>query len=471
MMNDRIIAAIQKLNAAEEPRIADWRIQASRVARQEKYFVRGKAEQARFAVEERYALTVYVDSEVPAEAAGEAAAERKKYRGSATVSIQPGDEEKDIEDKVRKARFAASKSKNPWFGLPGPAAALTELPASGFDKLSPAAAMDAVQSALFAPEAAPAPETGKNAKSAAAEKNVAPRPRINSLEIFLGRKENSFVNSAGQAYKNSDWQGYSEFIVEADSPSGPVELFDDIDFSGPDSPRLREATASRLSQVSDRASALPMPALKEIPVILSGKEAEAFFSWFFANANVAAVFTKTSSFSLGAKVQETTEGMPAAEPFDLWAEAVIPGLAASRVFDDDGFPLRRCPVIEAGVLTALVGSVRYADWLGLPRKGNFPLFSVSPGKTRLEELRAEPHLEPVMFSDFQLNPVSGDFGAEIRLAYWFDGTERRAVTGGSLSGSVSLLRSTMRRSAERGVFSHSLCPRAIRLEGLSITGA
>ena len=54
-----------------------------------------------------------------------------------------------------------------------------------------------------------------------------------------------------------------------------------------------------------------------------------------------------------------------------------------------------------------------------------------------------------MFSDFRLDPVTGDFGAEMRLAYWFDGERRRPVTGGSISGSVTELRSTMKRSFER----------------------
>jgi len=101
----------------------------------------------------------------------------------------------------------------------------------------------------------------------------------------------------------------------------------------------------------------------------------------------------------------------------------------------------------------------------------FPLFSVSAGKVSLEQLRAKPCLELVKFSDFSLEQTTGDFGGEIRLAYWFDGKKRIPLTGGSISGSVAELRSTMVRSRERALASRSLCPEAVLLKGVSITGA
>ncbi len=88
----------------------------------------------------------------------------------------------------------------------------------------------------------------------------------------------------------------------------------------------------------------------------------------------------------------------------------------------------------------------------------------------LEAMHAAPYLEPVMFSDFQLDPVTGDFGAEVRLAYYFDGEKMIPVSGGSISGSLGTLRTTMRRSAETAVATLSRCPVAIMLQGAIITG-
>jgi PmbA protein len=465
MMKDRIIAAISRLAAIEQPAaielpagaarpaadgqnhvsgkiaVSDWRLVSTKIERRERYFVGKGTEQVRAIDDLAYSLTLYVDSET----------EGKKTRGEATVNLQPSLSEPELDAKVRQAALAASKSRNPWFELPGPSPAKTVISPSGFESLGWDRAMDESARALFAPESA---EKGG--------------PRLNALELFLSREEKEFANSRGQGFRALRWRGYSEFVVDCPAAGGPVELFDDIEFSEPDPGRLAEATGSRLEEVRDRAKAVPLPALGGIPVILRGKEAEEVFGWFFGNAATTMVFTKASTFSVGANVQ-ADEGGNVAEPLDIWAEPFIPGLVASGAFDAEGFPLERTPVIEKGVCKNLVGSVRHADWLGLPRKGSFSLFSVSPGASSLDQLRAGPYLEPLMFSDFRLDNVTGDFGAEIRLAYWFDGEKRIPVTGGSISGSVSEFKSTMRRSSELALGSRSRCPTALRIEGLRVT--
>lgn len=469
MMKDTIIASIGKINAGNGPRVADWRLIRTKSSRQEQYFVKARTEQARSVEETQYALTVYVDSSGAPEGSPVGEAEGKKVRGEATVTIQPSHSEAEIEGKISQAVFAASKSRNLWFDLPGPAEPKVVLPGSGFDKLDERTLMKYVRNTLYGPEAEIAAAEG-GAEGAAESRGGTSLPRINALELFVSREEYEFFNSKGLHTSTSRWKGYSEFVVEADSPKGAVELFDDIEFSDPDPERLSEATRSRLVQVRDRALATPMPAMKDVPVILSGREAEEVFAWFFVNSSTAMIFTKASSFQVGTDIQRTEEGGTAEDPIDLWAEPVIPGLPASSAFDADGFPLERTPVIEAGILKTLVGSVRHADWLAVPRKGNFSLFSVSPGTLGIGEMRARPCLEPVMFSDFRLDEVTGDFGAEIRLAYYFDGKKRIPVTGGSISGSVAELRSTMRRSSELALASRSLCPKALLLRGVSITG-
>ncbi len=259
--------------------------------------------------------------------------------------------------------------------------------------------------------------------------------------------------------------------MDTDSSQGKVELFDELSFSDPDAERLAAATGSRLAQVRDRALAVPTPALNGLPLILGGREAEEIFGWFFDNASTSAIFMKASPFTLSANIQDDGSGTKIADPLDIFAEALIPGLPASSPFDPEGFPLEQVPVVEKGILKTIVGGVRYADWLSQPRRGAYSLFSVSPGIMSLAEMRAQPHLEAAVFSDFRLESATGDFGGEIRLAYWFDGKTRRPVTGGSISGSMAELRSTMLRSKERGLAARSLCPKAVLLKGVSITGA
>ncbi len=446
MMKERIVQALARAEKRGGVKAAQWRLVSGHSSRQERYYVKNDLELAREVEEVRHSLTVYVDGNE-----GD-----KKTRGEASITLQPSLSDEEIDSKIAQALFAASMSKNPWFDLPGPAEARVLLPPSGFEAMDETSRAETCRRALFAPEKKP---------------KDPPLARINALELFISKNSKQFINSKGARFDTEEWKGYSEFIVEAEGDSGGVELFDDIAFSEPAAARLEEATGARLVQVRDRAKAYPTPALKDLPVILRGREAEDVFAWFFDNASTEAIFTKASSFFLGMNVQQTDPAIDILDPLDIWAEPIIPGLPNSCPYDGEGFPLERTQVVDKGVLKCLTGGIRYADWLGQPRKGSFPLFSVSAGKVSLEQLRAKPCLELVKFSDFRLEQTTGDFGGEIRLAYWFDGKKRIPLTGGSISGSVAELRYTMVRSRERALASRSLCPEAVLLKGVSITGA
>ncbi len=459
-MIQTIREAIASINMKDSVKIADWRLVEHDISRQERYYVAGRAEQARTVDDLSYSLTVYVDS----------VQSDTKFRGDATISLQPSLSAAECASKIRRAVVAASKSHNSWFALPEPSAPKVVLPVSGFEALSPADQVEVARVAFF---------------SAATQFEGS--ARINALELFITREKRRLLNSRGIDYPSVVWRGYSEFVVEADSPTGTVELFDDIEFSEPDPARLASTIATRLAQVRDRARAVPMPQLRDLPLILRGKEAEEAFAWFYGNSRTETIYSKSSAFEVGKSVQggapsnatgvvgsSSAAGATTAlvlEPLDLWAEPVIEGLPSSTAFDPDGFALERTEVIQGGILKTLTGSIRHADWLGVARKGAFPLFSVSPGSMRLEEMHTAPYLEPVMFSDFRLDPVTGDFGAEIRLAYYFDGKNVIPVSGGSISGSLGALSTTMRRSVETEVASHSRCPIALMLTGVTITGS
>jgi predicted Zn-dependent protease len=119
--------------------------------------------------------------------------------------------------------------------------------------------------------------------------------------------------------------------------------------------------------------------LKDLPVILRGREAEDIFAWFFDNASTEAIFTKASSFFLGMNVQQTDPAIDILDPLDIWAEPIIPGLPNSCPYDGEGFPLERTQVVDRRLKMPDRGN-RYADWLGQPEKG-LSLISVSREKS------------------------------------------------------------------------------------------
>jgi PmbA protein len=445
MMIDTIIAALEAASAKPAPgagaTISDWRLVETKKTGWQRFYI-GKALDQRRALDlVEYRLTLYVDSERDGVA----------YRGEATVAIHPTQTPEEIGILVARTTFAASKSRTPHFGIPGPAPARVDFPVSAFEGRDIELCMDDLARALYAPDGPPESDA-----------------RINSLELFLTRQRTRIANSRGCDVSFAQWKGECEFIVEASGPAGDVELYDDIVFGEPDLARLGSATASLLLLVAERARARAMPALVDTPLILRGENAQEVFAWFHDNARSDMVYTKASPFSAGSPVQGEAS---VAEALDTRAESFIPGLPQSAPFDPEGYPISSSPIIESGVITTLHGPVRYAQRLGLPATGAFPLFSVSPGALALDALREKPCLEPLLFSDFQLDSQSGSFGAEIRLAWYFDGKERYPVTGGSVTGSLMDNRAAMLRSRELSLCSRSLCPSAVKLFSVSVTGA
>ena len=95
---------------------------------------------------------------------------------------------------------------------------------------------------------------------------------------------------------------------------------------------------------------------------------------------------------------------------------------------------------------------------------------VSGGDLSEAELRKIPHLEITEFSCFDMDPVSGSFGGEIRLGYETDGKKRQSVTGGSLSGNYGKILKNMKFSKETRQINNFIVPCAVLLEDVSIAG-
>ena len=98
-------------------------------------------------------------------------------------------------------------------------------------------------------------------------------------------------------------------------------------------------------------------------------------------------------------------------------------------------------------------------------------FVAEGGNTTESEIRTGCYLEPVEFSDFSVDDITGDIAGEIRLAYYHDGDKVTAVTGGSVSGSLAELLKDVKLSKEMKQYDSYLVPSVIRIEGVTIAGA
>ena len=98
-------------------------------------------------------------------------------------------------------------------------------------------------------------------------------------------------------------------------------------------------------------------------------------------------------------------------------------------------------------------------------------FTVEGGTCSEEQLRRGTWLETSEFSDFQADPVTGDFFGEIRLAYYHDGEKTIPVYGGSVSGNLNELLKNMYMSSEMTQVKNALIPSLLRIENVTVSGS
>lgn len=182
------------------------------------------------------------------------------------------------------------------------------------------------------------------------------------------------------------------------------------------------------------------------------------------------VYRKLSTFKEGEDVQGGGVAGGAGDRITMTLDPMMPGSSHSRPYDSDGMPLEARVVIKDGKLLKYCADTRFASYLNIEPTGGIGNVHIAGGTASDEDLRREPYLEIVSLSDFQTNPVTGDFGSEIRLAFYFDGKTVAPVTGGSISGNVAAVQGGMRMSAQERQYDRYKGPATICIRGASISG-
>ena len=417
-----------------------WKIVERRGERRELYLVGHRVDMRRAATVRRVELTVYRDFQ----------RDGRRLRGSATLRVPAGCLKGELAHLVEQGAGAARWAENPWYplvqpgaGEPVPAASAYAAHSADLDQ-----SLDPLAEGLFAAE--------KEAAGAS----------LNSAELFAENVQTRVRNSEGLDVGFSSFDGSGEMVVEARGPAGEVELFQELSFAEPRSELVGEEARRLLELCRDRALASPTPPLGASPLLLAGEAVPQFFEYYTFHAAAESVYARLARFSIGQSVQG--EGVRG-DPLSLDLEPYLAHSASSAPWDADGFPLRPVPLVERGRLLRYWGPLRYCHYLGLPPTGTLPNLRVLPGARSLEELRLRS-LQAVSFSDFHLDPLTGDFGGELRLAYLVgENGSREPVTGGSVSGRIGEL-AAFWLSAETQARPGYLGPLGLRLEPIAVTG-
>ena len=110
-------------------------------------------------------------------------------------------------------------------------------------------------------------------------------------------------------------------------------------------------------------------------------------------------------------------------------------------------------------------------YIGIEPTGFYGSMLVQPGEVSIEEMKKEPYLWVVNFSDFQMDDFTGHFGGEIRLAFLYDGEKVTCVTGGSINGNLLECQTKLKLSKEMQKEAEFEGPYAICFEDIPVAGA
>lgn len=432
----------QLLDALKSFDGAEYLIRETKNSRRESYNIKKQSEMRRSVETTRLHLTLYrVFSE-----------DGKKYRGSYSTEIHPGTSQGELRSKLEQAFHAAGFVKNEYFPLVEPSGntgAVAETRSDGQK------AVAGLEEALYS-------------------QDCFDGGHLSYSEFFVNRSRERIVNSNGLdvSYASGSlfvetavhWKGEREKEIEIlESYRSSLPLTGDTSAA---CKMLKDGIAQLFSVAQKKSLAGPTPKVSGINILLSGECLVRVFDYYRFHSNAQMVYQKFSTFEEGGTVQ----GEGDCDRITLTLDPAMQGSGCSRPYDEHGLPLEKHVIIKDGRLQKYWGNTRFASYLKIKPTGNIENIHVTGGSFSDVALRKEPYLELVSFSDFQVNPVTGDFGSEIRLGFYFDGEKTVPVTGGSVSGNIAAVQNSFKMSVEERQYDNYRGPATVCLRGASVSG-
>ncbi len=409
--------------------VAHWRIREIREETAELFFVRKQLDTRRIKDTSKYEVTVFCDTEKNG----------RPMRGSTDVILTASMNDGMLTEKIKGAFFAAQFAANPYYDLPD---AVTAEPICKTGTLAEQPLMD---SAYAMAEALYAPDTRDDAF-------------VNSAEVFVSRISRRILSSEGTDVSYTDANVEGEFVAQCKSPED-VEMHHTFSYDELNADALMQKVAESLTFVCDRAHAKRVLKSGNYDLVLSGNALPTVLKYYAARSSASMLYAKYSAWNVGDDVQKTDGG-----------EALNLTLCATVPYDAEGIPMQDLPLLEGGKLLSVHGANRFCRYLGVKPTGSFSKVRCANGNVPFNELKKEPCLWVVAFSDFQMDEFSGHFGGEIRLAYLVEDDKITPVTGGSVNGSLLEAQGNMVFSAERYQTSRYDGPYAVRFADISVAG-
>ncbi|XMB86881.1 metallopeptidase TldD-related protein [Mycoplasmatota bacterium WC44] len=415
-----------------------WFIEDIKTESVELFFIKKELDMNRGKKVNHISVTIYRDTTV-----GD-----QKFRGSSKTKISPTMDDKEIKEALDVASLAASFVKNEYYELVEPS---EEKPSELVTRFNS-------EISEFIPSLV----------DAVYKEDKYDNGRINSCEFFVSKHDIRRVNSKGVDISYIKYNGMIELVAEWLEGAEEIELYKMLKFSDFDPESISESVRDMLKEARERAIAKPLPKLEELPVIFTKDAVKSFFSYYVMRTYAQYKYEGYFSNEVGVNLQgEDIVG----DKISISLDPMLPNSTHSSPYDNDGFLLKETEVIKDGVITNMVASKRYADYLDMKPTGRIGNIIAKAGNTPISEMKKDPYLELFEFSDFQTNPLTGDFGGEIRLGRYFDGENIIPISGGSITGNLKNIEKNMIFSKETQQLNDFVGPKFVRIDNYSLTSA
>ena len=431
-MKEKILASLKRLN------IEEYTLNITSYKSAQMFFIKKSLDTKRAENTITYNVNVYRKFEK----------DGKEMKGNSSVFIYNGMTDDEIDTALNRAYLAASFVCNPTYEL-------MECTENKFTTM---------ESDLFNYTLEECCE--KTAEALFAEDNRSD-VFINSAEVFVYEYNAEIITSTGidSGYTKRKISG--EFVAQCKAPQD-VETYKDFEYNSLDTEALKSKVSKTLEYTLDRAKATEAPKAGKYRVIISDSYVNDIFEYYKGRAQVGYIYAGYSTFEVGQNVQAlNAEG----EYAEIKGDKVSMTLVPTAPISDEGVWQKELKLLDNGELKTFHGGLRFSRYLGVEPTGFFGSTTVAPGSMSIEDMKKEPYLWVVNFSDFQLDDFTGHFGGEIRLAFLYDGEKVTPVTGGSINGSIIDSQTNMHFSKEIQRSANFTGPYAMCFEDVPVAGA
>ena len=415
----------QILSILKENQIKKYTIAQNKIEAAELYLIKDKVNMHRTKEKELYSLTVYNDF----------TQDNVEYTGSANVELYPSMDKEELTAAIKDAYFATQFVKNKRYDIADGEKA----------ELALASTEKSLQDIMF------------EVKDALYTNDRIGNGLVNSAEIFVTKNNARKVTSKGADVKYTSYKISGEFISQW-KEQNDVELYNSFSYDNLDAADLALKVKEAIEDAGYRDKAIEPVKTGKYNVVIKDSSVIEFLSYYVAASNAGQIYRKLSSAAIEDKIQgENVTG----DKLNVTVTSSVP-------FNAEGIRLVDRTLIEDGVLKLITGPTQYMQYLGLEPIGGYNELKVQGGSVTYDDILEEGDLFILRFSDFQSDPVTGDFGGEIRLALLKQNGKLVPFTGGSLNAKE--VQESMILSKELQKDGANVVPKAIKFKDIQISG-